>query len=229
MFGNLFASSKQKKADAVLQQLTSIAVQPVSDPRFEQSNALIRAYMVALGITVPQHVVSAAFPESVFPRWDDSVWRKDLSVFLDLAAMLAWRQCLAAFADLTAILEPSSVEAGRQDLMRVAGTMFPVSDRADALIQRYYLFETNPDSRKQLFEATPLSDIGPEGLRNMKHLEIHAWMVNEALDQPPLYQNDPAEFFALNLYLADIELANTTYFKERAKDLLSKHIAAGRP
>jgi len=229
MFRNVFGSPKKKKAESVFQQLTSIAVEPVSDPRFERSEALVRAYMVALGITIPQHVVAAAFPESVFPKWDDRVWRNDFSTFLDLAAILSWRQCLAAFSDLNAILEPEDIERGCQALMAVAGTVFPVSDRADTLMRRYYLFESSPEARRELFVGTPLSDISIEGLQNTKHLEIHGWMINETLGQPPLYQNDPAEFFALNLYLADVELASTSYFKQRALDIFSKHISAGRP
>ncbi len=65
----------------------------------------------------------------------------------------------------------------------------------------------------------------------MKHLEIQAWMVNEALGEPPLSlrTTDPAHIFGLTMDLAEIEIQFVSMFKTRAADLMQKHLAAGKP
>jgi hypothetical protein len=223
-------SPEKKRAEQVGDQLVDVATSAIAVPDFEKSNALIQAYAVALGVTVPEHVKKAAFPDKLFPKWDDVIWRKDFSVFLDLASVLAWRQCLGAFSDLDGILKPEHVEQGWQTLMRIAGTVYPVSDRAESLMHRYHTYERDPEATREFFKDTPLWDIGTgEHPPKLTHIEIHAWMINATLGEPSLYFADPADSFALTLYLAGIELAATRYFKQRALDLFSKHLAAGRP
>jgi hypothetical protein len=230
LFGRAFGSAKVQRPEEVLQRLSEIAVQPVSAPSFEKNNAFVRAYIVALGITVPEHVARAAFPGETYPPWKDSVCHKEFSTFLDLAAVLAWRQCLAAFNDLDSILAAEHVEAGRQSLMAIAGGVFPVSDRAASLMERYGRYESDDDATREFFKGTPIADIGTgDRPAHLTHFEIHAWMVNEILGEPTLYLSPPFETLKLADYLWNVETAATLYFKERARDLLAKHLAAGRP
>ncbi|HEY1882383.1 MAG TPA: hypothetical protein VGG51_05020 [Candidatus Cybelea sp.] len=231
LFGAAFGSGRKAHTpEQIMQRLSAIAVNPASHPSFTQRNAFVRAYTVALGITVPEHVARAAFPGDAYPPWRGSVCRKDFAIFLDLAAVLAWRQCLGAFNDLGGIFDDEHIEAGRESLMAIAGEVFPVSDRAAILMRRYDRYESDDNATREFFAGTPLADVGTaERPAHLTHLEIHAWMVNETLGEPALYLSPPFDTFKLTDYLANLETAATLYFKERALDLLGKHLDAGLP
>jgi len=229
MFKRLFQSPRSRRSEQIAHVLTEHAVRPITAPSFEDQSAFVRAYAVALGIFIPQYTVAAAFPEKVYPPWDDVVWRKTDDVFLDLAATLAWRACLAAFNDLSETFEAEDVEPARQTLMGVCGTVFSPSDRAERLMRQYDTFERDVESRQIFLEHGFVLVDGY--LPNMKHLEIHAWMVNEILGEPPLSNRDgdPAHIFGLSMYLAQLETNFVRAFKARALDLMRRHIAAGKP
>jgi hypothetical protein len=227
MLGRLFGSPKKRRAEEVMKSLTAKAVEHVSEPSFERNNAFIRAYAVALGITIPEHVTSAAFPGKLYPKWDDVVWRKPDSIFDDLAALLAWRQCLAAFSDVEDIFKPERQKWAKETLMRVCGNTFSYSERAERLTHRYHAFLTDRTARQELLDK---QYIGPIDFEEPSQILIHAWMVNEALEEPDLnLREDSAAIYGLIFYLSDLETNATIYFKNRARDIFEKHLAAGRP
>ncbi len=229
MFKRLLKTPQKRRRGEIVKLLTEIAVTPIAKPAFENQNAFTRSYAVALGLVIPTYTVAAAFPQDVFPRWEVTVYKKSDQVFINLASILAWRACLAAFSDLDKIFEPERIEAARHSLMGIAGTVLPTSERADQLMRRYDQLERDVSARRELFDAGYV--LNESYLAHVGHLEIHAWMVNETLDEAPLshYLDDPINVIALQMYLANLEIEFVPAFKEKALELVGKHLAAGRP
>jgi len=228
-FKKLFQSSQARRSEKIAEMLTEIAVSPIATPAFEEESAFFRAYAVALGIFIPQYTVACASPGVAYPSWKEAIWQKPDEAFQDLATVLAWRSCLSAFGDIDNLFEEEDKESARSTLMSVAGAVFPVSSKAERLIQHYSMFERDPTARGEFFQhGYALSEAY---LTQMTHLEIHAWMVNESLREAPLsnLNGDPAHVFGLQMYLAEMENLFSKEFKAHAIDLMRKHISAGRP
>jgi hypothetical protein len=228
MFSRLFGSPKKRRADAIMKSLIAKAVVPVATPSFKTNSAVIRAYIVGLGITVPEHVSRAAFPDKIYPPWDDVIWRKDDSIFDDLAALLAWSQCFTTTSAFEDLFRPEEHARVHGTLMRVCKATFPRSERAARLIQRYLSFMTERSARQELVDKRYIGS--KYATEEPCIVEIHAWMVNETLGQPDLdiYSN-PSAVVGLQLYLSRLDVDATGYFIKRAREIFAGHIAAGLP
>ena len=208
-----------------MMMLTGMATAEAVTDDFRRASAFVRAYGVALGITVPEHVWMVAFPsKKLFPEYYDN-WRKPEHLFVDLASILAWRQCLAVFADIDEFdATEETKEALRQTLMIICGKIYPASERSIRLMQKYASLLNDEAEQERLLEDYLMWERDPL-------ITIHMLIVNECLEGPSLAMAEPGEDperafgmsgFAMKVYLEAVE-----YFKKRGSEIYEAHLANG--
>lgn len=201
---------KQREGE-VMAHLEEIGASATASQDFCEEDAFFRAYGAALALSVPEHVITVAFPKGrAFPAYD-RMWEQPDGVFEDLASILAWRQCLAAFFDVEAPeIAENKKQNLRQTLMNVCGSVFPASDRAATLMQKYETLlddETEQNRLRQTYFMTPENP----------SVAIHFMIVNECLngpdlrmggDVPPMHVASMA-MFAMQTHVAAVDLFRT--------------------
>lgn len=217
--GLLSRSSPRKRRESeILHWLADLAAKEAATEDFLAASAFVRAYGVALGITVPEHVTRILFSDQ---KYFESAWNCDFPTILDLASYISWAQAMAAFADTDVIAENEQSDrvAVRQLLMTVTGNVFPASDRAVAVIQNYQEL-MNDDNRQ--------GDLREQGFlipQENPDMGAHFIAIAEILGFPWTPDDvEPATAVAAQFFLAKLGIEATQYFRRRALEIFRAHV-----
>jgi len=207
----------------------SDARREIGSAAFGNAGVFTQAFGTSLAQAVAIHVASIVtstrkkdpnveeHSELVFDRWNIA----SDGAIRDLAAILAWRHALASFNDVNNIFPEGKREAGYQRLMVICGTLFPASERATRLIKAYDECLTGAFAS---LGGGLLRDGGTYWIHSDNALmTTHPWMVNAALDGPPLDMNviDPAGVFYVQTLLINYLIEFTKAYRQAAMDYLN--------
>ncbi len=205
--------------------LTSQATSLVTSREFEEANAFIRAYGVALGFTIPEHVLRVAFPApEIFAPYQDNATKPD-HLFKDLAAILAWRQCVSVFADVERMYSSEDEQRYyKNGLMEICGYMYPASNRADELMREFSKLLNDSVSQDILREDYFI----PPGF---PFITLYFMMINDCLEGPDISFKGAIvqdRILAMSDYAGQTLLEVVDYFKKRGSDIYLAHRAQGQ-
>ncbi len=209
-----------RRQQEVLNSLAHIATKEAESEDFRNESAFVRAYAVALGITVPEHTTRILFADGKF---FETAWELDYARIIDLAAYLSWIQAKDAFPDLAKMARSEDEEQRlREALMIVTGNVFPAGHRATAIIRDFSEAMESEARRGDLREqGVPVSEEHPIA-------GLHFRAVAQILSLPlTMSEVEPATLMSAQLFLLGLWAEACVYFRRRAWDLFKSHVEGG--
>ena len=209
-----------RRQEEVLNSLAHIATKEAASEAFRNASAFVRAYGVALGITVPEHTTRILFSEGKF---FEKAWELDYARIVDLAAYLSWMQAKDAFPDLDKMAR-SDDEAQhlREALMIVTGNVFPAGHKTTAIIR---------DFSEAMGSEARRGDLREQGVVvSEEHplVGLHFRAVAQILSLPlTMNEVEPATLMAAQLFLFELWAEACVYFRRRAGELFKAHVEHG--
>lgn len=215
-----FCPKKRRKKE-LLASLASVAFAEAITDDFLSAGALVKAYVVALGITVPEHATRILFADNI--QYLREAWRVDKAKVVELASYLSWTQTMAAVNDAAALaeLEGQGHKIGSM-LMLLAGRIFPASDRATAIIHDLNRARESTERQRELMEegAVLVSDSPLTGL--------HFRAVAQILDKPwNMRDVEPGVICETQRFLGLLCAEASQYFRRRALQIFKAHVEHG--
>jgi hypothetical protein len=214
-------SAKKRREKHIITSLAGIASAEAVSDDFRAASALVRAYGVALGITVPEHATRILFTDEV--SYLREAWKIDDLRIADLASYLSWTQTKAAFNDMEELAE-SEEQADRMRLMlmTVTGRVFPASERAMTIMHDFSDALESRERQEELRETAAFLDLEHPSLC------LHFRAVAQALDKPWKKEQVPVDIaYDAQRFLALLSVEATSYFKRRALEIFKAHIEHG--
>jgi hypothetical protein len=205
-----FSARKRREAE-IMNYLAGIAsIEAVSD-EFRAASAFVRAFGVALGITVPEHATRILFAGQM--QYAGATWNIGDAKIADLASYISWRQTLAAFSEVEELAgSEAEAEKMRLTLMTTSGRMFPASERAMSVIHDYLDTLHDDEKVKALMEERTFVDL------EHRDLSLHFRAVAQLIQKPwTINAVEPAKVYAAQRFLGLLLAEATGYFKQRAE------------
>jgi hypothetical protein len=214
-------SPRKRREKEILASLASIAVSEVGDDEFRAASAFVRAYGVALGITVPEHTTKILFADNV--EYLRDAWKADDTKIIELASYLSWTQTMAALDELGELAESEEqAKKMRLTLMTVTGRVFHASDRAMSVMHDLSDALGSSERQRELMENNVF--LAPDHPR----MGLHFRAVAQLLDKPwKTGDVDAAIIYDAQRFLTLLCGDATTYFRRRALEIFKAHVEHG--
>ena len=203
--------------DAFLQRAVDIS-EGVEEIR---ANPIFRRHVLALGNAVSTAIGAICFNEMRYgsepPLYAD-IWARSNELFTDLASFLSYQ-----FVALGLSNEEPNHDAITAELLSVAATVYPASERAYSLIERYGNLMESPEELRRRCILGLFAESSDDEARGV----VFAFIVNEAIEGPPLELDvsdegltnkragiDPAYSFWLRMRLSLLQLELIKVYRE---------------
>jgi hypothetical protein len=213
--------SAKRRAKEVFSSLAGMASAEAITEEFRAASALVRAYGVALGVTVPEHTTRILFADKI--AYFDEAWKLDDSRIVDLASYLSWTQTKGAFQDMETLAESADqAEQMRSMLMTVTGRVFPASERAMAIMHDLADALDISERQQALMESGAFLD------KEHPEMGLHFKAVAQVIDKPwNMNEVEPATIYEAQRFLTLLNADATTFFRRRALEIFKAHVQHG--
>jgi len=172
---------------------------------------------IALGKAVPCAVNRIAF-NGISGGRDDTfygqMWLRDFSLFEDLASFLAYWLTLHEAGH-----PPAQGGLPLSEALELAASIYTASERGHNLIKSYREISKNPEDLR----IRKILGLYSESSDDECRLVLFAYIVNEALDGPPLTSigpeaADPVVRFTFQLWLSELSIALFSLYRRDASN-----------
>lgn len=181
-------------------------------------NPLFRRHVLALGNAVSTAVSAICFSEMRYfndPPFYSDIWTRTEDCFADLAAFLSYQFVI------NEMREGDPNDTFTPELLSVAATVYPASQRAVALIDRFVSLMRDPQEMRQRCILGVFAGSSDDEARSV----VFEYIVNEIVGGPPLELDvsdeskngvmiDPAYSFWLRMWLGHLQMDLLTVYRE---------------